>query len=364
MARAETIEEERPPHDALPGIKLPRETTTLVGHAAAERALLDAYRSGRMPHAWIFVGERGIGRATLAFRLARFVFAHPDPGAPDVAAAVDPSVPADVPAARRVAAGSHANLLHLQREWDDQRRRYRSGLSVASVRRINSFLGMTAGEPGWRVVIVDPADDMTISAANALLKNLEEPPRQTLFLLIARGLGALLPTIRSRCRTLALSPLSPAETEAAVRQAGLDDTDFSEAKLAAALAGGSPRRLIELHRGDAVEIYRLMRRAIERRDREAQLALSARAADAARIDQFLDLFEGYLARRVRGEPEPEPGGAPPAAPLVTWAELWEKAALSGREVDTYNLDRRQFVLDLLESAAAVSRRGNSPNPQS
>ena len=353
MARAPKLEEERPPADALEGVPTPRQNATLIGHAEAERTLLDAYRSGRMHHGWILAGERGIGKATLAFRFARFVFAHPDPGSADVAAAHDLAVPAEHPATRKVAAGVHPNLLHLQREWDDRNKRYKSELSVDTVRRITPFLGTTAGEAGWRIVVVDPADDMSRSAANAILKNLEEPPRRTLFLLLARSKGALLPTILSRCRGLDLKPLSPEDTQAVVRAVAPEQAAPREDGLAAALAGGSPRRLIELRINDGVALYRLMLDAIERADGQAQLRLSALAADPAVNEQLLDLLDGYLVRRVRGLAEPARESAPPAAPLVTWAELWEKAALSGREVEEYNLDRRQFVLDLLESAAAA-----------
>ncbi|HWT29665.1 MAG TPA: DNA polymerase III subunit delta', partial [Propylenella sp.] len=263
MARAPRLEEERPPHDALDGVPLPRETTALIGHAGAEQALLAAYRSGRMHHGWILTGDRGIGKATLAFRLARFVFAHPDPAADEVARARDLSVRPDHPVARRVASGVHANLLHLQRDWSDRDKRYKTELSVDSVRRITPFLGTTAGEGGWRVIVVDPADDMNRSAANAILKNLEEPPRRTVFLLLARSRGALLPTILSRCRTLDLAPLSAEETNAVLRQVAPDVADAPESGLAAALAGGSVRRLIELRRNDGIAVYRLILAAIE-----------------------------------------------------------------------------------------------------
>lgn len=361
MARAPKLEEERPPYDALDGVALPRQTAVLVGHQAAEAALLDAYRSGRMHHGWILTGERGIGKATLAFRLARFLFAHPDPTAPEVAAAHDLFVPPEHPAAHRVAAGAHGNLLHLQRDWNERDKRYRTELSVASIRKITPFLGTTAGEGGWRVVIVDPADDMNRSAANAILKNLEEPPRRTLFLLVTERRGSLLPTILSRCRTLHLEPLSPAETEAVVSAVAPGAAEGADAALSAALAGGSPRRLIELRRKDGVDIYRLMRAAIERGDRPAQFKLSTLAADAAGMEQFLELFEGYLTRRMRGLAEPEAAEAAPAPPLVTCAALWEKATLSGQEVETYNLDRRQFVLDLVETSAAALRQPGTPN---
>lgn len=363
MARApkQIEEEERPPHDALEGVPLPRETTTLVGHRAAEAALLEAYRSERMHHGWILAGERGIGKATLAFRLARFLFAHPDPSSREVKEASDLFVSPEHPAARRLAAGAHGNLLHLQREWNDQRKRYRTELQVHSVRRIIPFLGNTATEEGWRIVIVDPADDMNPNAANAILKNLEEPPRRALFLLVVRSRGALLPTIRSRTRTLCLEPLSNAETEEVVRGVAPGIAKDGDASIAAALAAGSPRRFIELTRENGVELYRLMREAIEANDRPAQFKLSALASGAGTSQQFLDLFEAYLSRRVKGLPEPIPGRHLPAVPLVTWAQLWEKAAFSGREVEEYNLDRRQFVLDLLETAAAALRQPGIPN---
>ena len=353
MARTPKIEEERPPHDALEGVPLPRATHILVGHEAGERALLDAYRSGRMHHGWVLVGERGIGKATLAFRLARFVFAHPDPDAAEVAAARDLAVSPEHPAAHRVAVGVHPNLLHLQREWNPKGSRFRTDIAVETVRRINHFLGTTAGEEGWRVMIVDPADDMNRNAANAILKNLEEPPRKTLFLLVSRSRGALLPTILSRCRTLDIAPLSPAETDAVMQTIAPDLAGAREGGLAAALAGGSPRRLIELRQDDGVELYKLMLRAIEAGDRRAQLRLSSLAAEPAVQERLLELLEGYLSRRVHGRPEPTSEARPPAVPLVTWAELWEKLTLSGREVAIYNLDRRQFVLDLLETSAAA-----------
>lgn len=353
MARAPKPDEERPPHDALDGVPLPRETRLLVGHEAAERTLLDAYRSGRMHHGWILVGERGIGKATLAFRLARFMFAHPDPGSAEVAAAADLSVPHTHHAAHHVAIGVHPNLLHLQREWNPKGNKFRSEIAVETVRRINHFLGTTAGEGGWRVVIVDPADDMNRSAANAILKNLEEPPRKTLFLLISRSRGALLPTILSRCRTLDMPALSPEHLGTVLGAVAPDFADAREGGLAAALAAGSVRRLLELRKSGGVELYRLMLRAIEAGDRRAQLKLSALAGEEAVAEQLLEQYEAYLDRRVRGIPEPASDARPPAVPLVTWAELWEKATLSGREVEEYNLDRRQFVLDLLEISAAA-----------
>jgi DNA polymerase-3 subunit delta' len=145
VARTPKIEEERPPYDALEGVPLPRQTTSFVGHEAAEHALLEAYRSGRMHHGWILAGERGIGKATLAFRVARFILAHPDPASADVATAKSLFVDPQHPVARRIAAGAHGNVLHLQREWNEKRNRYRTELQVETVRRIIPFFGTTAG---------------------------------------------------------------------------------------------------------------------------------------------------------------------------------------------------------------------------
>ena len=361
MARAPKPVEERPAPDALEGVPLPRQGSALFGHAEAEAQLLEAYRSGRMHHAWLIAGPRGIGKASLAFRAARFIFTHPDPSAAE-AAADDLGVPADVPAARKISAGVHPNLLHLQRDYDEKNSRYRVDLGVEVVRRLIPFLGNTAGEGAWRIVVVDTADEMTRSAANALLKSLEEPPRQTIFFLVSETPGRLPATIRSRSRLLRLRPLGSEDMERALAAAGVALPEGGEGAAILALAEGSPRRAIELLREDGLAMHRLICEAIGRADaaamhRVAELADNARSGAFAR---FTDLLEGYLHRRVRASAEPPGSIPPPALPLATWAALWEKAAQSSREVETYNLDRRAFVLGLLEACAGESRRARSP----
>jgi len=365
MARAPKIEVERPPEDALPDVELPRRTGILIGHKAAEQTLLDAYRSGRMHHAWLIAGAPGIGRATLAFRFARFMLAHPDQASDVVRSAADLAIPAESPAAHRVAAGVHPNLLHLHREWNPKSDRYQGSIGVDATRRIIHFLGTTAGESGgWRIVIADPLDDMTPSAANALLKNLEEPPARTLFLLVCRSRGSVLPTIASRCRMLQLEPLAEAETVQVAESVWPDAAGAPDRHLAARLANGSPRRLIAILQGEGVGLYRDMLKAIERDDAAARMALAWKAGASERAcDAFLDIFDGYLHRRVHGTPEPDRAAAPPLRPLVTWAALWEKAAAAVRDVRTYNPDRTQFILDLLERSAAAMRETAPPSLQ-
>jgi DNA polymerase-3 subunit delta' len=362
MARAPKPIEERPPPDALEGVPLPRQTRQLFGQGAAEQLLLDAFRSGRMHHAWLVTGPRGIGKASFAFRAARFLFDNPDPALPGAATAEDLRVADDSPAARRIAAGVHPNLLHLQREYDEKNNRYRTELSVETVRRLIPFLGSTAGEGTWRIVIVDTADEMNRSAANALLKALEEPPRRTIFFLVSETPGRLPGTIRSRSRVLRLRPLEAGDLERALDAAGVKLPAGEEGAAILALAEGSPRRAVELIQQDGLALHRLLCEAVSRGDPASMHRLAERAEDArsGAFGQFLDLLVDYLHRRVRGRPEPGRSAPPPALPLATWAALWEKAARSSREVEIYNLDRRAFVLDLLETCAAESRRARSP----
>jgi DNA polymerase III subunit delta' len=176
----------------------PRETTALFGHAEAERTLLDAYRGGRIHHAWLIGGPAGIGKATLAYRMARFVLAHADPTAPAVRAASSLAVDPGHPVARRVAVQAQGDLLVLERTASDSGT-LRTVITVDQVRRTVGFFGSTAGEGGWRVCLVDTADELQYpSASNALLKVLEEPPLRSLFLLVSPRPGRLLATIRSR----------------------------------------------------------------------------------------------------------------------------------------------------------------------
>ncbi len=202
----------------------PRANPDLVGHEAAERELERLYRAGRLPHAILLTGPRGIGKATLAFRFARFLLAEREsrrrtrPSRSfSAASARKPGFAIDPESGvfRRIAAGGHADLLTVERAWDPRRRRLRGEIVVEDTREIAAFFRLTAAEEGWRVVIVDGAEEMNRNAANALLKILEEPPDRALLLLVSHNPGRLLPTIRSRCRRLGMAALPLALTTAA-----------------------------------------------------------------------------------------------------------------------------------------------------
>jgi len=360
MAAAEAQEVIR--FDRLEGWPAPEERADWFGDLAVERLLLNAYRGGRMHHAWIIGGPKGIGKATLAYRFARFVLSHPDPGAADLAAIGDLAAAVDHPVFRRVAARAHPNLLIMERPYDDHSGRFRTELTVPQIRRTVSFFGSTAGEPGWRIAIVDPADDMNASAANALLKVLEEPPARSLFLLVSHAPGRILPTIRSRSRRLNLAPLPEAAVATALRdnsEAAADDL-----ALAAALAEGSLRRAILLADGGGIDSYR----------RLTDLLAGLPAIDIAALHDFADrvsrrgdddawrgfndLVAGWLDRRVRGQGEPGQAALAPAvlaAPLERWAEVWENLRRSSALADALNLDRKRTVLSILMSLARATR---------
>jgi len=351
--------------DAIDGWLPPEAQPRWRGAPAAEATLLDAYRGGRMHHAWLLGGPKGIGKATLAYRFARFALANPDPASPAVAGAIDLDVSESAPAFRKVAGRAHPNLLAMERPWDEKNKRYKTELAVDEIRRTVGFFGSTGGEGGWRIAIVDPADDMNPSAANALLKVLEEPPSRSLFFVVSHTPGRLLPTIRSRCRRLDLAPLSIEAITAAIRDNDSIDADDEDIALAAALAGGSLRRAILLLEEDGISTYRAFARfaaQVGNPDIAAMHALadsvSGRGANDA-YEGFIETVRAWLARRVRGEPEPvaeaTPGEAVRAVPLARWAEVWEKVAQSSTEADDLNLDRKQVVLSILMSLARAAR---------
>ncbi len=350
-----------PELDALDGWPSPEAQTEWFGAAEDEAVLIEAYRSGRMHHAFLITGPRGSGKATLAYRFARFALAYPDPARAPAAASL--AIDAGHPAARKIAAHAHPNLLTLARPYDDKNKRFKESVTVDEVRRTIPFFGSTAGEAGWRIAIVDAADDMNASAANALLKILEEPPRGALFFVLSHSPGRLLPTIRSRCRRLDLSPLGSEAIEAAL--ARYSDAEPEQRRFAALAGEGSIRRAVRFLDDDVMAIGTAFGKAVGRfpaLDAGAAHRLgdvvSARGADDA-FESFQDLVFDWLARRARGIPEPAAlGTLPPAVaavPLARWAEVWDKVRQSSAEVEALNLDRKQYVLTTIDMLARATR---------
>ena len=334
--------------------KHPRETSDLFGHSEAEAALLSAYRSGRIPHAWLIGGAQGIGKATLAYRMARFVLANRHPLAPQVQRAQDLAVDPSDPVARQVAAAAHGGLLVLERGLND-RGVMRTVITVDETRETISFFGSTAAVEGWRVCIVDTVDELNPNAANALLKILEEPPQQSLFLLASHAPARVLPTILSRCRKLLLRPL--AETDviraaAAATDIAADDPALAEAAQA---AEGSVARALTLLGGDALKLQQktaaLLASLPQVDPRELHalgdaLGLSDRVALAA----FIDGVDRWIGEKMRA------GDANANLPrLARLAEVWEKIVRAARDTEAYNLERKPLVFSVFSLLAEATR---------
>jgi DNA polymerase-3 subunit delta' len=333
--------------------KLPRETNVLFGHAEAERALLDAYKSGRMPHAWLIGGQPGIGKATLAYRLARFVLAHPDPAAAVVQSATSLGVDPENVVSRRIAAQAQGDLLVLERALNEQTGKLYTVIRVDDVRRTVSFFGSTAGEGGWRVAMVDAVDDLQREGANALLKVLEEPPPRTLLLLISHAPGRELPTIRSRCRRLLLRPLDTSDVVHALAEATGRAANDADVATAAAASDGSVARALQLLDEAALALRQRVLDLFTQLPNPDPRALHALGdalggTDPQTLATFMYLVNDWLSSRLANVTEEK-------ARLARVALAWEKVNRNAREVETYNLERKPFVFSVFGELAEAAR---------
>ena len=350
------------------GVPEPRANPELEGHGGAEKLLLDAYLRGQLAHSLLLVGPRGIGKATLAYRFARFVLNHGreqvlDPGlfgtvpAPPTSLYVDPASPIF----RRVMAGGHADLLTIEPHVDEKTGKRRSEIVVDDVRAIGPFLSLTPAEGGWRVVVIDSADDLNRNAANAVLKVLEEPPRRSLLLLVSHNPGRLLATIRSRCRRMVLKPLAEAPIAALVR-GHHPEISAEDALLLARLAEGSAGRALALAQEGGIELHRdveSLLQSLPKIDVVGLHAFSDRLARSGAEETFataMELLRWWLSRLIRVRAGQGPGPQAPeaawipslalAASLDRWLQVWEKISRLLARTESVNLDRKQVVLNV------------------
>jgi DNA polymerase-3 subunit delta' len=335
------------------GARLPRETAELFGHAEAEQALLASYKSGRAPHAWLIGGPPGIGKATLAYRFARFVLAHPDPASSEVQKATSLALDPANPVVRRIAAQAQGDLLVLERVVNEQTGKLYTVIRVDDVRRTVSFFGSTAGEGGWRIAIVDAVDDLQREGANALLKVLEEPPARTILLLISHAPGRELPTIRSRCRRLLLRPLDESDVAAAVAAATGRTAEEADVQEAARVADGSAGRALSLLDEKARALRRRVLDLIAQLPEPDPRALhtlgdALGGTDPRDLETFIDLVNGWLSERLTG-------GKGPLVRMARVAETWEKVNRAAREAETYNLERKPLVFAVFGALAQAAR---------
>lgn len=369
-------EDEIPQADRVPGFPHPRETRTVFGQDAAADSFLSALAWGRLHHAWLLRGPAGIGKATLAYRIARALIAMEAEdglfGAPGYPASL--ATPPDCPVQARIEAGAEPRLFVLNRRWNPDTKRLPTRILVDHVREMRGFLSLSAADGGWRAVIIDAIDEMNPNAANALLKFLEEPPARTVFLIVCHAPAGLLPTIRSRCRTLDLSPLSPEALSAALAGTGAE-VSAEEAGPLAQLTSGSVGRSLALVASDGLQEYARLTALFgrgERIDRARLAALSEAVAGRQGADRYalvLSLLQVLIARLARAAatghvPPPAVPGEdtlirtvafhPRQGPL--WAETLTRIAASTRHAQAVNLDPGQCVIDtFLELDATLGR---------
>ncbi|HZB54566.1 MAG TPA: DNA polymerase III subunit delta' [Reyranella sp.] len=342
----------------------PWRSERLLGHEAAEKTMLAAHESGRLHHAWLMAGPRGIGKATLAWRFARFLLCGQQQGGLFGGGAAEGlDVSTDAPGRSLVDARSHPDLFHLRRTLNPDTGRMRAEIAVDDVRDLGAFMHMTPAMGQWRVAIVDSADEMNRNSANAVLKILEEPPPNAVLLIVAHAPGRLLPTIRSRCRRLAMPPLAD---DIVMRLLGdhVPEVKEQERLALARLAEGSIGRALELAGAGSLELYSEMVNVLATLPDLDMARLHGFAERFARRGEEANaawrslnyLFDGWLKGLARqsalgGEAAPvvpaERGLQArllASASLDRWIVAWEKAAelLSG--ADRVNLDRKQTVL--------------------
>lgn len=349
-----------PESDRFSDAPHPRETAGFFGHEAAERELLEAYRQNKMAQAWIISGPEGIGKATLAWRLARFLLSYPDRMVPEVLDATSLYVPEDAPVSRRIAALALPDAFLLRREWNEKTKKHFTEIRIEDVRKLIHLFHHGSGGGGWRIAIVDSVDDLNRSSANALLKLIEEPPERSLFLLVAHQPGRILPTIRSRCRKLALSALSETEIVQVIRALGPEWRDLPQDSVAAAAVGaeGSVREALRLLDGDGVVFDKALRAMFARLPQVDWLAVHALADKLTGRDNefayetFMTTLYRWLDRTVRAKAEQ---GAS-AASLAPYAKAWESITRAARDTEVFNFDKRALILSIFADLEQAARR--------
>ena len=342
----------------------PRRNSYFRGHDDAVAAILRTWSSSRVPHAWLITGPRGIGKATLAYRFARLALSG-EGGEDGLFGATAPSLEIEPASAvfRAVAAGAHPDLMVVERGYDDKRDRLRTEIVVDDIRRAVDFMHLKSAMGGWRVVIVDCADDMNRNSANALLKILEEPPQRTLLLLVSHAPGGLLPTIRSRCRRLELAPLPDAIVSELIHyyEPGLD---AAEVRQLLEIAGGSIGRALSVAGAGGLEIHAELNRQLSALPNLPMGEIHAFAEKVGKpggespfemASELLLIWLGRVVRqRATGAGRPPSAAAAARGSLEQWLALWEKTDSLFRRTDAINLDRKQVWIGAMVDIAQLT----------
>ncbi len=337
---------------------LPREQQTLFGHIEAERQIVQSIASARLPHAWLIVGEEGVGKATLAYRFARFLLSN-------ARAENSLQLSSDHPTSKLVANGSHPDLLVLEKPYDEKKGKFANSIPTDAVRTLAPFFHQTSSQGSWRVVLIDGADSLNRNAQNALLKTLEEPPERGLLILTAENTASLLPTIRSRCRVLKLEPLTDAELRKVALQEGLEDNAALDMLIP--IAEGSASRLLRYAACEAHLLFKSWCEFLGKpNDYLARLGLAETWAGRDSEENYraaCDLIFLWLHRLITakaagqglkpllGDEKPLVTQLYPHLQLDRLLTLWEKLQQHRDDAEFANLDRKIIFLSMLSDTA-------------
>lgn len=343
---------------------VPKSNPDLLGHEEAEKKLLADFNAGRMPHALILAGPEGIGKATLAFRLARFLLSQKEEGAGlfgEAPKAETLYISSEHGVFRRLLSGGHADLRVIEREFDEKKGKMKKNIAVDAVREITPFLRKTAAEGGWRVVIVDGAEDFNTSSQNALLKILEEPPAKTALILTTTQPGSFLPTIRSRCRMMHLEPLAE-ETVIKLLDKMTVGISADEKRTLARISEGSIGKALRFHKEGGIALYKnLLKTAATLPDVDIAAVHGladtlGRTGSEDSYETAREILTGWCQRIARHQARGLPlvdivaGDAEifkrlaSAYPPRHFLDTWEKMSQMFQTVEQSNLDKRMAVI--------------------
>ena len=322
----------------------PRSQTQQIGHQDIEQELITAWSKGHLHHSMMFVGPKGVGKATMAFRLAKFLFSNPAKTAESL------SIDASAPVFRRVVSGGHGDLLVVEPQTTDT-------ITVEGIRTVSKFLSQTPMEGGWRIVIID--GEMNRNAANALLKTLEEPPKKSLVIVITESAGRLVPTIRSRCRIVDFSPLTDDQVRSVLGAANAG-IDGEQLQTLITLADGSPGRALELYEVGGVELYQNLLSLLGQLSPPSYTRLlefcqkyGAKPAKTS-VDLFPllgSLLSGLLYKMIKGD-DKTLEQLKASRPLAEWSLAWQQINDDFRKAQNFHLDRTQVLMNAFSKIAS------------